>query len=231
MKRLALSLLVLSSGLGICATTLASPSGAYILIGGGGVYLPNSKLSYTTVTSTPTGTFDFNGAISQTQEAATDYTGRGALGYYFYRDPSKSYSFGLEAGYNYFGPVTSKASNALTVPDTSFSFPVTTNEKTTAWSSDLEFVFTQDMVIPKTSLIFKLGAGYESLTNQITNIISVPALPASQKITTQGVGAAGGIGLQYNFTPHFALRTELDGLKGGKNIGYAQGLAGLVFSF
>ncbi len=233
MKRLALSLSVVVAGLGIHSLTLASPSGICLFVGGGIDYLSAAKLNSTQINVNQISPFTYSSSINYSQKSTTAYSGRGALSYYFYRDPSKSYSFGVEGGYNYFAPQKSSVANSLNLPAIGISFPVNTTEKTNAWSTDLEAVYSQDLFIPNTTMFLKLGAGYESMTSNITNVVTnIPnALPASSKINNTGFGVAGGFGLQYNFTKVFGIRAEVDGLKGMKNIGYAQGLLGLSFSF
>lgn len=232
MKKLALSLSLLAAGVGIQSFALASPTGLGIFLGGGMDYLSAAKLDTTQTVVTTVGSYLYSPTITYSQGAATGYTGRGAVSYYFYRDHSASYSFGLEAGYNYFSPVKSSVNNALNFPDIAVSFPTNTQETTNAWATDLDLVYTQDLFIPHTSLLLKLGAGYESMTSHLTNVVTnLPGVLDNATINNSGFGVSGGVGVQYNFTKHVGLRLEADGMKGGKNVGYAQGLLGLAFNF
>lgn len=232
MKRLALVFSVALAGLGVYSSSFAAPQGITLYVGGGFDYLSNAKLDSAQTTVTETEPMTYSPAISFTQQPSWGYTGRGSLGYYFYRDPSKSYSFGLEAGYNYFAPTNSTINSSITTPIINTTFPVTSTEKTNAWATDLEAVYYQELFLKNTSVFFKLGGGYESMTSTVTNVVTdIPNALPNSNIDNTGFGVAGGFGLQYNFTRLLGLRAELDGLKGMNNVGYAQGTLGLAFSF
>lgn len=210
----------------------AAPTGPYLVLGFGGAYLSGSKLGSASITRTDHGPFDFSYSIQYRQKSAFDYVGSTAIGYFFNNDPSNVSAWGIEAGFNYFVPKTSTVKNQLYDPISASNYPVTTLMKTNAWSADLEGVYIHNLIIPHTAVFFKLGIGYEKMTNKITNAQGLPdQLPNSKTTTTDGLGVAGGIGLQYNFTHYIGLRLEVDGLKGKKNIGYAQSILGLVLSF
>ena len=211
---------------------VASPN-LYILVGGGGSYLFDAKLSQTIINRTDINAFVHNYSISYIPDNAFAYMGRAALGYYFYRDPSNSYAFGLETGYNYFAPLNATVKNTLNIPAVNINESVTTKSKTNAWSSDASIVYLQGLPNPHMSVLFKAGVAYESISTQYTN--SVPALPgvlpATVNTTDSGIGGLVGAGIEYDFTKNVGLRLEMDGMKGKKNIGYAQGLMGLVVNF
>lgn len=210
-----------------------APVGPYVLIGGGGAWISDSKLADTNIKLTRIDAFTTRYSISYKRSNAFDYTGRAAFGYLFPID-CDTQSVGFEAAYNYFGPIENHVGNHLFVPSIGVSYPVNTYEKTNPYSADLDFVYARAIkMIPNTSLILKLGAGYEHMTSKLTNTtIGVPnQFAASQTITTDGMGVTGGVGMQYAFTKHVAARVEVDGLKGKSGIGYAQGLMGLVLTF
>src|SRR3990167_1985626 len=186
--------------LGVSSYALAAPTGPYVLIGGGANYLPKSALKSTTITSQTTGP-ETTFKITQEQKGKFGYTGRVAAGYFFNSDPLSPHAFGVEAGYNHFGSIQSTIHNQLVVPIApgivpNAIFPETTQEKTTAWAGDLEAVYLQDLAIPHTALLLKLGVGYEQMKNSITNVTEGIAnqLPPSQTINNKGFGVAGGVG-------------------------------------
>jgi len=211
----------------------ASPEGAYVFIGGGGAYLPKSNLSNVTITRTLLDPFTANYAINYQLKNSFDYTGRLAFGYFFNHDYTKNHAFGLEAGFNYFGPIKNSINSQLVVAPINKSFPVSSSINTTTWSTDLAGVYSHDIVNWRTSFLVKLGLGYEHMRQKITNTgVGLPgALPASVVNKNTGLGVVGGVGLQYNITHSVAMRIEFDGLKGERNVGYAQSLVGLTWSF
>ena len=234
--RLAASTLLISLGI-LSYGYAAAPVGPYVLVGGGGAFLSNSKLGSTTVSRRDIDPFTSVYSISYQQKNAPDYTGRAAFGYLFPIGEAQTQSLGLELGYNYFGPLKSRVNNTLFVPLVP-GFGVTENvltaEKTTAWSTDLAGIYALNFSsLPNTSFIIKLGVGYENkthtLTNTVTNLTGV--LPATQVLSESGLGVAGGLGVQYAFNQNIALRAEVDGLQGKKGIGDTAGLIGLVWSF
>ncbi len=212
--------------------SLAAPTGPYILIGGGEAYIDSMKVDGATITRTDISPNQSNYAINYKSGGAFDYTARGAFGYYFNSDPENTYAFGVELGFNYFGTKKSSTNSNLVVDPAIPPYPVTTNEKASAWSADLEAVFSQDLIIPNTSAIVKLGVGYEQMTRKFDNQQTLPGqLPSSETLHNNSVGVAGGIGLQYSFTKRIAARIEVNAFKGKKHMGYVQGLVGISFAF
>lgn len=216
----------------IVPPVMAAPIGPYIMVGGGAAFLSGNQLASTTITQHELSIYTTSYSISYSQKSLFNYVINGAFGYYFSHDPAATRAYGIEVGYNYFAPSKSQVDNALTIPFVKQPYPVTTTENTSTMSGDVVGVFSQDLG-RHTSLILKLGAGYEYRTQQLTNVISgLPAqFPSEQKQSASGIGVAGGVGFQYNFSKHVAARIEFDGLMGGKHIGYGDGLLGLVFTF
>lgn len=213
--------------LGLSSSALASPTGAYVDVMGGGDYLTGSGLSNLGI--------DVSNGMPNPQydKGGIGYTGRAAFGYFFNQDPLNSWAYGVEVGYNYFSPIETNRSDSFrtNIPGAP---PVQESgkSKTNAWSTDADFVVSED-ISENVSLLYKLGVGYESLTRKFTSP-GVPLSsisPTSTSTELDGFGLVGGIGMQYAFTKNFALRAELDGMKGGKGIDYGQGLIGLVWSF
>lgn len=221
-------------GLSLGSAAIAAPkTGPYVLLGGGlsSIY----KLKNVSFPVHNASIFETAWGTNYQRSLGMNYTGRIALGYLYNPNIRDHQAYGVELGYNYFSPINASMTNKIYIPNSSSFRSVHTKDQTKAWAADLEGVYVQDLVIPHTSLILKLGLGYESITDKITNTIS-PAtpgtgIPASETVKKHGFGLAGGIGLQYALSQNLAIRTELDGMKGGKGIGYAQGIVGLVWSF
>ena len=231
--RLAASTLLISLGI-LSYGYAAAPVGPYVLVGGGGGFLSDSKLGSTTVTRQDMSLFTHVYGINYHQKSASDYMGRGAFGYLFPIGSGQSQSLGLELGYNYFGPVKSQVSNSLFIPLVNVTHGVLTAEKTSAWSTDLAGVYAVNFSsLPNVSLLMKLGVGYENKTQTLTNTVDnfPDQLPANEVLSKSGLGVAGGLGVQYAFTQNIALRAEVDGLQGKSGIGNTAGLLGLVWSF
>jgi len=226
-----ISIVAASAGLVVLMgadSAFASPTGPYIDVMGGAGYVAGSKLDHMEF---PEKSGGGNGNAVPWYQSGFDYTGRAAFGYFFNQDPLNSWAFGLEAGYNYFSPVNSSKTTSFTSLNAPYTVKGTT--KTNMWSTDLDFVVSED-ISENVSLIYKLGVAYESIERSFTATqISGPvdSFNSSEKKDISGFGGLAGIGMQYNFNKNFALRTEIDGMKGGKDIGYAQGLVGLVWSF
>jgi len=232
MKRIdfKLSALILGAAMSTCA--MASPTGLYTFIGGGALYLQNAKLNATNITLLNLTPITTNYTIQyNTDKNDWDYALRAAVGYLFNPDSSQSHAFGIEVGYNYFGSKTNSVQNTLTLPMVNADFTLTSSNKTTAWATDFVGVYSQD-VAANTNLFIKFGIGYENINYKINNVVNFPTpYYESASLNRDGVGVAGGIGVQYAINQHVAIRAEVDALKGKPGIGYVQGLAGLVFTF
>lgn len=208
--------------LGLAFSQAAFAGPFYVNLLGGAGYLAGSELS--SISSDPN-TFNLTPDYGN---GGYDGTARAALGFYFAQH--NAWSYGLEAGYNYFSSVDSNAST-LNYDAAINLIPQTASASNSAWSVDLDLVFSQNLT-QQWSLIYKLGAAYESMWQQFSTpgyTTSIPA--ASNNTTSTGAGAVAGFGAQYAFNQNVALHVELDGMKGGENIGYLQALAGLQFIF
>lgn len=213
---------------------LAAPVGAYTDLAGGVGYLAGAQLDHMDFPENTDGSFGNQNAVPY-YSAKTNFTGRAAFGYFFNKDPLNSWAFGLEGGYDYLSPVNSNGSE--TFNSLGSAYTVNGAVQTSAWATDLDFVISED-ISESVSLIYKLGAAYESMTRNFTATQTAQGpygQPGAFNSTTNsdasGFGGLAGFGIQFNFTPHFGLRTEIDGMKGGNSIGYAQGTAGLVWAF
>ncbi len=225
--RLSVTASVLLLGLAGYQAALASPTGPYTDVLGGADYLAGSQIT----------DLDFPvsgssiGNPTPVYSGAYGYTGRAAFGYFFNNDPTQSWAFGLEMGYNYFSPEKSNTSKSILNALGSTS-NVEGSSKTNAWAGDLDFVISED-VSQHLSMLYKIGVGYESMDQTFTSsTISGPGdFSNSTSTTDSGFGLTGGIGMQYAFSKNFAVRAEIDAMKGKKGIGYGQGLVGLVWMF
>jgi len=231
--KMVLSAGVLVLGFGSYQAALAAPTGAYVDVAGGASYLAGSQLNnmeFPTYTITPG--LDANSSAVPYYSTDFNYTGRAAFGYFFNQDPLNSWAYGVEMGYDYFSPVNSTGTQSFHSLYSTYN--VSGAVKTSAWASDLDFVISED-VSEHVSLLYKLGVAYESMTRNFTATqlagAQAGAFNSTTNSDTSGVGGLAGLGIQFNFSKHVALRTEVDGMKGGNNIGYAQALAGLVFAF
>lgn len=226
MRRIAIGMLAV----GCCVSGMATtPAGFYTILGGGGDYLINAALNDTNITRIDLDPFTHNYVINYSQQNSFGYTVRGELGYLFSSLDQKQ-SYGLEIGYNYFGAIDSQFDNSFIVPLVDVTHHVTTNETTTTWSTDLEGVYVRQ-IVPHFNMMIKLGVAYQNMTNSITNTVDVPEFPSSVSVTNNGVGGAGGIGLQYIPVKHVGIQGEVDGMKGGTGIGYGQVLLGVMVIF
>jgi len=82
-------------------------------------------------------------------------------------------------------------------------------------------------------LLYKLGVGYESMWQDFSTpgFAGTGIVASNTNTTVSGVGVVAGFGAQYAFNQNVAFHVELDGMKGGENLGYLQALAGLQFIF
>lgn len=208
----------------------AAATGAYFYLAGGGAYLQNGNLSDTKIIRTDLDSFRHVFSITYSQTSIFDYTGRAAFGYLFRQHPDATHGFGLEAGYNYFPSVSSSLPSSLTIPLINVRHNVSTSEKTNIWSADLFGIYRKTFGRSRANIFVKFGIGYESMTNKISNIVdNLPnELPHHATLDANGIGVAGGVGFEFSCSPHVGLRFEIDGLKGGKGIGYGQGLVGFT---
>lgn len=230
-----INVLAISAGLvvlfGVGSTAFAAPTGATIVAEGGVGYALSSGLNGVQA-SAP--------AVPGTYPVSPLYTdkmtpgARLALDYYFNNDPLNSWAFGLEGGYNYF---LGQKTNASFNTTDGFNDPYTIHGKlkTSMWSSDIDFLVSED-ISENASLIYKVGVAYEEMSrkftaNSTTSVGQENRFFANQNDNVSGFGGLLGLAMQYNFTKHFGMRIELDAMKGGKDIGYAQALAGLTCSF
>lgn len=212
------------------SSALASPAGAYIDLMGGASYLPGAKLDHMTF---PANDQLGNDDAVPSYKNSTAYTTRMAVGYFFNKNPKCcALVFGVEAGYNYFFPV--KSSSEKTFSSVGSQYKVNGVLKSKAWSTDLDFVVSQNLS-KNISLIYKAGIAYEKLSRRFTATqASGPQEHAFDSKTNgdvSGIGGLVGVGMQYSFNQNLALRAEVDGMKGGKDIGYVQGLIGLAWEF
>lgn len=229
--RMTLSAGALVLGLGSFSAALAAPTGAYVNVLGGGDYLTGSKMSSLNYpVSSSSGIALYGNPSPAYDDGAMGYSGRAAFGYFFNQDPLNSWAYGFEAGYNYLSPVKSSASAPLNFG--SVSETGTGSSTTTAFAADLDFIISED-ISEHVSLLYKLGMGYENMTQKFSTpgIAETNLTATSSTTTNSGLGVSGGLGMKYAFSQHVALQAELDGMKGGTGIGYAQGLVGLGFMF
>lgn len=232
--KVALSAGVLSLGVMSYQAALAAPVGAYVNVLGGADYLTGSGMSnmnFAASEDQTSGSINYANPTPNYTNSELGYTGRAAAGYFFNTDPLNSWAFGVEAGYNYLSPI--KSSTTQNTPVLTHIYTVNGASTTNAWAADLDFVISED-ISEHASLIYKLGAAYEATSQTFTSTTVSPNdgfYNGSSSSSNSGVGIDGGLGLKYAFSKHVAAIAELDGMKGGKNIGYAQGLVGLAFMF
>ncbi len=216
----------------VLASTAVAATGAYVFLGGGGVYFLQGKIGNTTINRHPVNFNVSDYSIVYNQTKAFDYLGRVAWGYMFYENLAQTRALGAEAGFDYFGPLKTRVVGYLGVPLINLTIPVTTTERTTNWLTDVEAVFRQSLG-SVVSLIVKLGAAYQLKTSVFTN--SVPDLPGelpeSETLLYRSVVVIGGVGIECAMSQHSAFRIEINGLKGGAGAGATQGLIGVVLSF
>jgi len=213
--------LALTLGLVFSQAAFAGPF--YVNLLGGAGYLAGSELS--SISADPN-TFNLS---SDYGSGGYDGTARAALGYFFTQ--SNAWSYGLEAGYNYFSSISSNAStqnydaigNLITQ---------TASADNSAWAVDLDLIFSQQLT-QQWSLLYKLGVGYESMWQDFSTpgFAGTGIVASNTNTTVSGVGVVAGFGAQYAFNQNVAFHVELDGMKGGENLGYLQALAGLQFIF
>lgn len=229
MKNVVKAILILSGFIAISAFAQA-PHGVYVNALGGYDYLADSELG----TIQTTGTFVQPTVSPNMTEGSAGFSGRGALGYYFYSNPVTSWAYGMELGYNYLSPGKNYANLTTTRGDEPYF--ISSNAQTDAWAGDLDFIVSKS-VSEHISLFGKMGLGYEQKTEKFTAMASGTNGSATNLYDTNtvktlgGIGAVGGLGLQYALTQNVALQTELDAMKGSAGFGYAQLLAGLSFAF
>jgi hypothetical protein len=210
--------------------TQAATTGAYFYFGGGGLYLEDGKLGNTTITHTNLDPFRHVFSIAYAQKGSFDFLGRAAFGYLFKQSPCATHGFGIEAGYSYFVPINSSVSSSLVIPLINVNHGVTSTEKTRAWATDLQGIYRKTFVHARANIFVKFGMGYENMTNKITNTVAAlpNELPHHVTLGDNGVGVTGGIGFEFSCSKHIGLRFEIDGLKGGKGVGYGQALVGFT---
>lgn len=207
-----------------------APQGVYLNALGGYDYLADSEIG----TIQTGGSFSNPTVTPNMTEGSAGFSGRGALGYYFYSNPVTSWAYGMELGYNYLSPGKNYAD--LTTDRGGEPYYISSEAKTNAWAGDLDFIVSKS-VSERVSLFGKMGLGYEQKTERFNaSAVGTNASPTDLYNTSTvknlgGIGAVGGLGLQYALTQNVALQTELDAMKGGTGFGYAQLLAGLSFRF
>lgn len=218
------------SSLAFATLAQAATPGAYFYLGGGGAYLQNSKLGDTKITRVDIDLFRHIFSITYSQKSSFDFAGRAAFGYFFHQNPEDNHGFGIEAGYNYFTAVNSRINNQLIIPLINVSHGVYTTNKANTWSSDLFGIYRKTIGQSRGNILVKFGIGYEDMTNKISNIVAGLPNELQHHVTLEanGVGVAAGVGFEFDFSKHVGMRFEIDGLKGGKGIGYGQGLIGLT---
>lgn len=219
---------------------------AYVFIGGGGAYALDRRLESTNIISNFSNPSFPTYAIQYHESDGFSGTGRVALGYYFKKEKTNTYNyignqsqallrrFGLEAGYNYFGTIKKNSvGNQLPTSDGDL-FSVLTAMKSNLWSVDLDAIFSQDFSSLNTAVFFKLGIVYAHMAQKIANTLSalpdVTVLPETESLSYKNVGATVGIGIQHYFSKNSAVRLELNAVKGGEKVGYAQLVVGLLIS-
>ncbi len=213
----------------------AAPQGIYLLAGGGLNYQMDSSLGSTTIATHQVGASNYDATIAYHQTGSLGYTARTAVGYFFPHSSNAVQAYGLELGFNYFGPKKSNVNNVIHTPIINTDYAEHTQERSNAWSMDLEGVFSQDLIIPHTAFILKAGVGYESMVHHINNfvpeLVGLNILPATETLNPHSFGIVAGMGLQFNIDSDFALRTEIDAFKGFHGLGYVQGVVGGIVSF
>lgn len=218
---------------GLCATALASPTGTYFGVGGGAGYVTNSSISAMQ--------FPMNGNVlsNPTPVLANKFTpmAQGTVGHYFNNNSNNSWAFGVEMNYDYFAPTNSSVTQGVVNGSSGDTYNVKGQLKANTWASTLMGVISED-ISPKVSLLYKLGIGYEDMKQTFTSTtLSSPSTSSADHFNSnsvtrnKGFGVAGGVGLQYAFTDHLAWKTEIGGMKGGKNIGFANATTGVQASF